>query len=155
MSRSLCRSPPPHTHTPRSQLYSGAFRISLVFQLLQGKHHYSVSLNWPCCVSSASSGRVQRKCSRYFTQRMHVDGTGAPGRGSYEMGCWYPPLPFLFFPSLSLSISGSGLHVLVPHVLYSQGSDHIWCFYTYQGRLRIQMIALIPHCRGNQQAGCE
>lgn len=120
---SVRSSPPP----------SEAFSISLAFQLLQEKRHYGVPLNCQCCGSLVSSGRVQRKCSCYFTQRMYVDRTGAPGRGSYETGLLVPP-PFLFLLlSLSLTLylrKWGTCHwlVLVPHVLYSQGSDHIWCF---------------------------
>lgn len=92
--------------------------------------HYSLSLNWYCCESSVPSGRVQRKCSGYFTQFMYVDRTGAPRKGLlWDGAAGTPPSSSFFFFLLYLRKWGT-CHwlVLVPDVLYSQGSDHIWCF---------------------------
>lgn len=79
------------------------------------KRHYSLSLNWYCCESSVPSGRVQRKCSGYFTQFMYVDRTGAPRKGLlWDGAAGTPPSSsFFFFFSLSqevgyMSLAGSG-----------------------------------------------
>lgn len=79
----------------------------------------------------APSGQVQRKCSGYFTQVMYADRTEAPERGSYETGLLVPLLPTPFFLSYSLLVSlreWGACHwlFLVPDVLCSLGSDHIW-----------------------------